>query len=214
MPRRRQPGARSRSLRLGKTVGKFPAAETVDEHLPEWRHDTRHVQHQSPRSFRDSPAGLEHVALKAAEIETTAGRRFVLDPQHGRQVEGQQRQPQQSFIGLKIIVRKTWPDGLLKLADAILERASLTVMIERRRTVQFLRFPTNHEKEIVGQQVELPRFRIGPIDDHQQHALGVFPGLGSIQAEFDDFLIAALWRTTDGPLQIRRGQPIEHCVGS
>src|SRR5271167_2917269 len=106
-----------------------------------------------------------------------------------------------------------WPDGLLKLADAILERASLTVMIERRPTVEFLRLPTDHQKEIVGQQVELPRFRIGPIDDHQQHTLGMLPRLGLIHAQIDDVLVASLRWTTDRPLQMRLGQSIENRVG-
>ena len=91
--RRRHPVAGPRPARLGKAGGKLPAVEAADEPLPEGSHDPCHVQQQAVRALHDAPTGLQHVALKAPQIEATAGRRFVLDPQHRRQVEGQQRQP-------------------------------------------------------------------------------------------------------------------------
>src|SRR5207248_1713353 len=93
------------------------------------------------------PAGFQHIALEAAQIEATAGRRFVLDPQRRCQVEGQQRQPQQGCVGLKIVMRKMRPNGLLKLAEAVLERSPLTVMGQRRGSVELLRLPARYGKE-------------------------------------------------------------------
>ena len=95
---------------------------------------------------------------------------------------------------MKIVVGKMWPDRLLKFAKTILERAPLTVMFQRRWAVEFLLRPADHQEEIVGQQVQLPRFRIGLIDDHQQQPLRMLPRFGLIRTEFDDIFVAVLGR--------------------
>ena len=130
--------------------------------------------------LHDPAARFQHVALKTAQIEATADFRLALDPQDRRQVEGQQRQPQGSFVDLEIIVRKKGPDRLLKFANPILERASLTIVRKGRRPVEFLRLPANHQEEIVGQQIQLACLWIRSVDDHQQQTLRMSPRLGLI----------------------------------
>ena len=89
MPRRRYPIAGARPPRLGKAAGEFPTPQAGHEFLPEWHHDLGHLQHQSPGVLDDAPAGFEHVALKAGQVEAAAGLVFVFDPQRRHQVEGQ-----------------------------------------------------------------------------------------------------------------------------
>src|ERR1700690_660682 len=101
------------------------------------------------------------------------------------------------------------PDRLLELAETILERATLTIMFQRRGTVEFLRLPADHEKERVGQQVQLSGLRVGLIDDYQQQTLRMFPRLGLIAAEFDDVFITTFGRPSHGPPQMRRRESVE-----
>ena len=100
----RQPVAGAWAARSGETRREFPALQAGDEEFPERSDDSRHVQLQALRALHDATAGLQHVALKAAEVAAAAGRRFVFDPQHRRQVEGQQRQSQQGFVGVEVVV--------------------------------------------------------------------------------------------------------------
>src|SRR5271163_2807527 len=104
------------------------------------------------------------------------------------------------------------PDRLLKFAEAILERAPLTVMLQRRRAVEFFLPPADHEEEVIWQQVQLTRLRIGLIDDDQQQPLRMLPRLGLVPAQFDDLFITFLGRTPHGPPEMRRRQSFEHRV--
>src|SRR5579864_4995174 len=94
-------------------------------------------------------------------------------------------------------------DRLLKLAESILESSPPTIMLQRGGTVEFFRLPSRYEKEIVGQQVQLPGLRVGLVDDHQQHALRMPPRLSLVSAQFDNVLIALFGRPPDGPFQMR-----------
>ena len=104
MSGRRHPVAGPWPARSGKTGREFPALQGGDEEFPERNHDASHGQEQAMRALHDSAAGFQHVALKAAEVAATADRRLVFDPQHRCQVEGQQRQSQQSFVGARVVV--------------------------------------------------------------------------------------------------------------
>ncbi len=150
--------------------------------------------------------------MKSPEVEATAGRVFVFQPQYRRQVEGQQRQPQQRFVGVKVIVRQSRPDRLLKLAQPILERAAPAIVCQRRRAVEFFRLPTDDQKEVLGKQLQLAGFLIRPVDHHQEQPLRMSPRLGSIRSQLDDLLVAFLGRAANGPHQMRRSQPFKHCV--
>ena len=74
------------AARWGKAGREFPALQTGDEEFPERSDNSRHVQLQAMRALHDAAARFQHVALKAAEVTAAAGRRFVFDPQHRRQV--------------------------------------------------------------------------------------------------------------------------------
>ena len=109
-------------------------------------------------------------------------------------------------------MRQMRPDRLLKLPQPILERAAAAVMRQRCRTIEFLLFPTGHEKKVVGQQIQLACLGIGVIDHDQQQPLCVLPRLGLVRTQFDDRLITFPGRTADRPRQVRSSQSLEHCI--
>lgn len=101
----------------------------------------------------------------------------------------------------------------MEFSQAIFERAAAAIVRQQRFARALLGGPVGHQKKISGFEQQLPAARIGPVDDHQQHALRVLPRAGLIRAEFDHILVAARRRTPHRPRQVRRGQRVEHGIG-
>ncbi len=113
---------------------------------------------------------------------------------------------------VEVAVRQMRPNRLLEFAEAIFERSAAAIVRQRAGTVEFVRLATDHQKEMMGKQVQLARLRVGHVDDDQQQPLRVPPGLSPVQAEFNDFLVTAFQGTADGPGQVRFGQPLQHGI--
>ncbi len=87
-----------------------------------------HTDDYASRTLGDPRPCLEHIALKAGQIEAAAGAIFVLDPQRRHEIERQERQSQHHLVLVEVGVGQVGADRLLKLAQPIFERPPLAIV--------------------------------------------------------------------------------------